>query len=141
MQSSDPILEQTLGYLRNHLHAKWGDREPIDVLNRLLAKNIRPAGWTMYTHMDITPDRIRSRLEQWSVAELGRLTRGHAAVAHPLARLDVPIVVVEYQGAMRLLDGNHRINTWIARCDAELHAVHIHVIEGVGRPVELPPVR
>jgi hypothetical protein len=50
-------------------------------------------------------------------------------------------VIVEYQGAMRLLDGNHRINTWVAKGDADLRPVHIHTVEGAGQLVELPPVR
>jgi hypothetical protein len=44
-------------------------------------------------------------------------------------------------GAMRLLDGNHRINTWVAKGDADLRPVHIHTVEGAGQLVELPPVR
>lgn len=140
MQSGDPILEMTLQCLLPHLHPEWGDRAPIDVLNRLLAKNERPAGWTKNSHMDITPNRIHSRRERWGLTDFARLTRGHPGVAHALTRLDGPIVIVEYHGAMRLLDGNHRINTWVANGDAELHTVHIHTVEGTGRLVELPPV-
>lgn len=141
MQASDPILEETLQCLVAHLHPEWGDCEPIDVFNRLLAKNVRPAAWTKNSHMDITFDQIHSRQERWSVAELAGLARGHAGVAGAYTRLDGPIVVVEYLGAMRLLDGNHRINTWLATGDAGLHPVHIHAVEGAGQLVERPPAR
>jgi len=40
------ILDQSLECLRPHLHAEWGDRCLLDVFNRLLAKTIKPSGWT-----------------------------------------------------------------------------------------------
>ena len=136
--AGDPIFEETLRHLLPHLHPEWGDRKPMDVFNRLLAKNVRAAGYTKHSHMDIAPSRICSRREQWGLIEFARLARGHLRAAGPFTRLDGPIVVVEYQGAMRLLDGNHRINTWLAKGDAEFHPVHIHTIQGAGRVIELP---
>ena len=53
MLGDDDIFNLTLYCLRWHAHAKWGDSEPIDVFNRLLAKNIRPRGWTPNTHLNI----------------------------------------------------------------------------------------
>jgi hypothetical protein len=138
--TGDPVFDETLGFLRPHFHPECGDRNVLDVFNRLLAKNIKPAGWTKYTHMNITPEQIRSRREQWPMSELSRLPRGHAGVAGPWTRLDGPIVVVEYLGSKRLLDGSHRINTWVAAGDADLHPVHIHTIEGAGQDLELPPL-
>jgi hypothetical protein len=111
----------------------------MDVFNRLLAKHIRPDGWTPNTHMDIRPEQIRSRREQWGIDRLGLLPRGHHGMAGPGTRLDGPIVIVQYQGAMRLLDGSHRVNTWIAMRDPAQHSVHIHTIEGAGEFVELAP--
>ncbi len=113
----------------------------MDVFNRLIAKQVRPAGWTPNTHMNIYPHQVRSRREQWGMDRLGQLRRGHQGVAGPGTRLDGPIVIVEYEGATRLLDGNHRINTWAAMGDAALHAVHIHAIDGTGQFVELPAIR
>jgi hypothetical protein len=140
-QSIDPLFDQTLTYLRSHLHPEWGDREPMDVFNRLMAKHIRPGGWTANTHMNIFPHQVRSRREQWGIDRLGQLRRGHPGVANPRTRLDGPIVIVEYEGAARLLDGNHRINTWVAMGDSALHDVHIHTIDETGQFVELPAVR
>lgn len=114
----------TLAHLRPHLHRKWGDREPIDVFNRLLAKHVRPAGWTPNTHMNIGPARIRSRKERWLIDRLGQLTRGHRGVAGPYTRLGGPIIVVEFEGTVRLLDGSHRINTWVAMNDSGVSRVN-----------------
>ena len=136
---SDLILEQTLEALRPHVHPEWGDRNSMDVFNRLLAKHIRPDGWTANTHADIRPEQIRSRREQWGIDRLAQLPRGHPGVAGRDTRLDGPIVVFEYQGAMRLLDGSHRINTWVAIRDPAQHPVHIHTIEGDAQFVQLAP--
>ena len=138
--SEDLILDHTLACLRPHMHVEWGDREPLDVLGRLMAKHFRPAGWTQNTHLIIRRDQVRSRREQWGIARLGQLKRGHAAVAGPRTSLDGPIVVVEHEGVVRLLDGNHRINTWLGIRDSALHDVHIHTIEGTGGFVEVPGI-
>ena len=135
----DPVLEHTLEALRPHLHREWGDRDAMDVFNRLLAKHVRPDGWTNNTHLDIRPEQIRSRRELWGIDRLRQLTRGHRGVAGRDTRLDGPVVVVEYQGTMRLLDGNHRINTWVGRRDPDQHPVHIHTIDGTAQFVELAP--
>lgn len=131
------ILNQTLDCLRSHLHGKWGDRTPLDVFNRLLAKNIRPPGWTANTHADLKQEQIASRKERWTTSALGNLHRGHSSQAG----VDVPwpIILAEYDG-MRVLDGNHRINRWVASSDARDHDVHIHTIIGPVRFIELPSV-
>jgi len=131
------VLDETLECLKSHLHGKWGDRSPLDVFNRLLAKNIRPPGWTPNTHANITRAQIISRKEQWTTDALGKLTRGH----NNSTGVDVPwpIVLAEYDG-LRVLDGNHRINRWVASNDAKSHSVHIHVVLGPIHFVELPSV-
>lgn len=136
MNDHDELLGQTLRCLQAHKHAEWGDREPLDVLNRLLAKNLRPEGWTSNTHLNISPSQIRSRRERWTIEQLGRLKRGHSDKAG--TDFDCPIIVVEYQATQCLLDGNHRINRWLAAGDTRLHDVNIHTIDGVGQFVELP---
>lgn len=135
MANPDPILDQSLKCLRWHLHQKWGDRHPLDVLNRLLAKNIRPIGWTNNTHLDIQSHQISSKQEQWTVEQLSPLTR-HGDPTD--GNFDSPIIVAEYEGVQRLLDGNHRINYWIQERDTRLHTVNIHTIEGRAEFVELP---
>lgn len=139
--TSDPILGQTLACLRAHLHRKWGDREPIDVFNRLLAKNIRPTGWTPCTHANYQLSEIRSRREEWPTEKLGQLARGHSGLAGPRTRLDGPIIIVDFDLTLRVLDGNHRINTWVATGDSASHYVHIHTVEGALKFLELQPFR
>lgn len=131
------VLDETLECLKSHLHGEWGDTSPLDVFNRLLAKNIRPPGWTSNTHANITRDQITSRKEQWTTHALGKLNRGHSSSSG----IDVPwpIVLAECEG-LRVLDGNHRINRWIASNDARSHKVHIHVINGPIQFIELPSV-
>ena len=134
--SSDVILEQSLRCLWSHFHRDWGDRYPLDVFNRLLAKNIRPTGWTKNTHMNIEAHQISSRQEQWTTADLAKLPRGHSSSAG--MDVDCPVVVAEYDGVQRLLDGNHRINRWMAAGDTRLHDVNIHTVAGTADFVELP---
>jgi hypothetical protein len=137
--SNDAILDQTLECLKAHHHPKWGDREPLDVLNRLLAKNIKPPGWTPNTHLNFQPHHIRSRSEKWSLDELAKLDLGHAGIH--FWDVDCPIIVVEYQSKKRLLDGNHRINRWLRSQDTQLHDVNIHTVDALGQFIELPPAQ
>jgi len=136
MRQRDTIFEQTLQCLWPHCHPEWGDRTPLDVFNRLIAKNVRPAGWTPHTHLDIQEHRVSSRQEHWTIAELGRLLRAHVGIADRDSAS--PIVLVEYEGMLRLIDGNHRINRWVAEADVRQHQVNIHSVAGVGQFVELP---
>lgn len=136
--ASDALLEQSLQCLRAHLHPEWGDRNPLDVFNRLLAKNIRPSGFTINTHLDITADQIRSRRERWTTETLGKLVRGHNSTAGQ--DFSCPIVIAEYGGEQRVLDGNHRINRWVGAGDTRMHDVNIHAVSEAGAFVELPAV-
>ncbi|CAN5291375.1 hypothetical protein BH11PSE11_BH11PSE11_08400 [soil metagenome] len=121
------ILDESLEYLRSHLWEEWGDRTTLDVFNRLLAKNLKPSGWTKNTHANLQREQIASRKEQWKTDDLSALPRGH----QDSSGVDVPwpIILVEHQG-LRVLDGNHRINRWVALNDQQLHIVHIHTITG-----------
>jgi hypothetical protein len=132
----DVIFDNSLRCLWAHCHPEWGDRLPLDVFNRLLAKNIRNDGWTKNTHLTIQPQQVASRQEQWTTDDLAKLPRGHGSSKGD--DFACPIVIVEYDGAQRLLDGNHRINRWIATGDTRLHAVNIHAISGSGQFVVLP---
>lgn len=136
--SNDEILEQSMKCLSAHLHSEWGDRVPLDVFNRLLAKNIRPNGWTPNMHLNIQPEQISSRQEQWTTDALANLRRGHGSTEGD--DFDCPIIVAEYEGEQRLLDGNHRINRWIKVGDTILHDINIHAISGIGQLVELPAI-
>ena len=91
--------------------------------------------------MDIQEHQVSSSQQYWTTAALGRLPRAHAGVADRDSAS--PIVLVEYEGTLRLIDGNHRINRWVADTDVQKHQVNMHSVAGVGQFVELPrvPVR
>lgn len=79
--TNDALLDESLRCLQAHLHPKWGDRHPLDVFNRLLAKNILSSTRTRNTHLDIKCDQVSSRREQWTTEDLGKLARGHKSAA------------------------------------------------------------
>jgi hypothetical protein len=122
--------------LRNHFHQEWGDRYPLDIFKRLLAKSIRPSGWTTNTHLGIERHQVKSRREQWTTAALGSLPLGHGDASGD--DFGCPIIIAEYEGIGRLLDGNHRINRWLAAGDTRLHDVNIHTITGTAVFMDLP---
>ena len=125
--TDDEILDQSLDLLRYHYHPEWDDRSPLDVFNRLLAKNIRAPGWTDTDHMDIKPLQIRSHREKRSTGELARFHRPHG-LDDP-HREDCPIIIAMYEGKERLLDGHTRINYWFKQGNIGDHDVNVHVIE------------
>ena len=127
----DPILRKTLQCLSPHCHSEWGDGSPLDVFNRLLAKNISPQGLTKWTHADVRESQILSRHERWTTQQLAVLQRGHT---DPTGQdFTCPIVLAELDGVTRVLDGNHRINRWVLNGDTRMHDVHIHAVtSGVG---------
>lgn len=134
--TNDTLFDESIKCLRAHLHPEWGDQNPLDVFNRLLAKSIRPSTWTPNAHLNVERDQVSSRREQWATEELGKLVRGHnKAVGQDF---DCPIIIAEYEGIQRVLDGNHRINRWVAFGDTRVHDVNIHTIAGVGEFIELP---
>jgi hypothetical protein len=139
MAEVDQLLEETLECLKAHLHPEWGDRAPIDTFNRLVAKNVKAAGSTSNTHLDIQMAEIQSRREQWTTDQLGKLERGHSDPRG--ADFQFPVVVIEYQGKQRLLDGNHRVNRWVVTKDSRLHEVNIHTVQRDGNAIELPAVK
>ena len=83
--------------------------------------------------------QIVSRREQWSTDDLAKLPRGHARTNGQ--DFECPIVIAEYEGTPRLLDGNNRIDRWVERRDSRLHNVNIHTVSDRGQFVELPDVR
>jgi len=108
----------------------------LDVFNRLLAKTIKPSGWKPNTHLNIQRHQVQSRREQWPTAALGESPPGHGSTTGK--DYDCPIIVAEYEGKQRLLDGAHRINRWIATGDTRVHDVNVHTIIGVGQFIEVP---
>ena len=135
---NDALFDESLRCLQAHLHPEWGDRHPLDVFNRLLAKNVRPSTGTRNTHLDIKRDQVSSRREQWITEDLRKLARGHKSAAGQ--DFGCPIIIAEYEGVQRVLDGNHRINRWVTAGDPRVHDVNIHTITGFGKFIELPAV-
>jgi hypothetical protein len=136
--NDDAILNESLTCLRKHFYPKWGDRNLLDVFTRLLAKSIRPSGWTANTHLDLEQHQINSRREHWTTDRLGKLPLGHASSEGE--DFDCSIIVAEYEGTVRLLDGNHRVNRWIAAGDTKNHLVNVHTVTGKGQFIDLPAV-
>jgi len=128
--SDDTILDQSLKCLGPHYNAQWGDRVLVDVFNRLLAKNIKSSGWKPNTHLNIQLQQISSRQERWTTDALAKLIRSHGYSEGD--DFNCPIIVAEYEGKQRLLDGHHRINRWIEVGDTRLHDINIHTIAGIG---------
>jgi len=125
--TGDEILDQSLNLLRYHYHHEWGDRSPLDVFNRRLAKNIAAPGWKKTDHMDIKPLQIRSHRDKRSTDELSRFHQLHG-LDDP-HRADCPIIIAVYEGKARLLDGHTRINYWVKQGNIGDHDVNVHVIE------------
>jgi hypothetical protein len=107
-------------------------------LQPVAGQNIRPSGWTTNTHFDISADQIGSRREQWTSETLGKLVRGHNSTAGQ--DFGCPIIIAEYGGVQRVLDGNHRINRWVGAGDSRVHDVNIHTVSETGAFIELPAV-
>jgi hypothetical protein len=101
--SEDAIFNETLHSLSWHQHREWGNATPIDVFNRLLAKNIRPEGWTVHTHLSVQSHQVRSRREGWTTDALSKLQCGHGSAKG--GNFDSPIVVAEFEDTQRVLDG------------------------------------
>jgi hypothetical protein len=137
--STHRLFDDSLSCLLPHVHPEWGDRDSLDTFTRLLAKTIRPAGWTANTHLDIKREQVRSRREQWTTDALGRLVRGHSSTAGK--DFDCPIIIAEYDGVQYILDGNHRVNRWVSTGDARVHDVNIHTITGSAHYIKLPAVK
>ena len=64
--SINPLLDVSLHCLMQHCHPEWGDRDGLDVLNRLLAKTFKPPDWTKNTHLTFQRNDIQSRRERWT---------------------------------------------------------------------------
>ena len=115
-----------------------GDRDGLDVFNRLLAKYTKPTDWTTNTHLTFQRSDITSRREQWSTEALGEIPRARPDPSG--VDIPCPIIIVEYDGAQRILDGNHRINRWVAARDQRIHEIHVHTVTGAPHFVGLPPL-
>ena len=134
---ADPLLRESLCCLLMHFHPEWGDCTPLDVFNRLVAKNLGHAGPRKTGHATVHEEQIATRREQWATDKLGTLARGHSHRGG--VEIACPIVLVEHAGRTMVLDGNHRINCWVGSNDTRVHDVIIHTIPESLSFVELAP--
>ena len=70
---------------------------------------------------------MRSRREYRTTEQLSQLAVGHDR--DKPQHLGGPILVFDYEGEERVLDGNTRINYWNGSGNTEQHLVHIHWID------------
>lgn len=82
------------------------DASPAACLNRLTNERLSGA------KVALGPGTAVVREERWLTYELSRLERKHSK-AHDFDD-NRPIVVVEFDGRLILVDGNHRVTRWIA---------------------------
>ena len=136
MNEEDRIFYETLMALSWHYHPEWGDRAEFDVLTRLLAKNIKRDGWTKYDHVPVKVEQVQSRREFRTTKQLSQLSIAHTR--DKPQHLGGPIIVFDYEGEERLLDGNTRINYWLQTEDTDPHLVHVHWVDPVSPREETP---
>ena len=100
-------------------------------LNRLFSENLGKWRRELYsTRPYLQKGNLKVREESWTVAELDKLERGHNRTVTK-GPDDLPIIVVDYRGERRLIDGTTRINKWAAEGNEDRHTVClIEVIEG-----------
>ena len=122
----DKILKETLFALKHQVHPEWGDATLFDVFTRLIARSIGRPTWTEDEHEPINIRDIRSRQEYRTTDELAKLDRHHSR-NEPMS-VDGPIVVIDYAGQERLIDGTARINLWEEGKNTDRHLVHVHTL-------------
>ncbi len=121
------VLEDTLYWLKFHVWRELGDRTPLDVFKRLLAKKIKAPDWKDTDHYPVARHQIRSYREKRTTEEIARLSRGHDKL-QPMTR-GGPIIIAVLDDQERLLDGNTRINLWISQGNTDQHDVNVHIVE------------
>jgi hypothetical protein len=106
MDEQDALWRQAYASFEGHAapFKRW-DRDAQAALTRIAIKGL---GFTF----DVTNSQIRR--ERWSFEQLKQLKTGHKG------RNDCqiePLVLVEWDGRTVLIDGNHRLNGWVADSD------------------------
>lgn len=96
------------GLVHGTLNPKRSDASPNVCLNRLANERLSGA------KIALNPDTAVVREERWLASDLTRLDRKHGRT-HDFED-DRPIVVLEHEGRLILVDGNHRVTRWLAAC-------------------------
>ena len=125
MSATDTISDPTaLDHARRLLlhHSKRGHGF-IQTLNRLLGEQIERKPGLVETD-------LVARYEWWTLDQLAVLWRKHGRQTP--RRNDEPVLVVHFDGAMRLVDGTNRINDWEAKGESGPHQVILLSVENSG---------
>ena len=105
---------------------KWhnkGSDTCIDTLNRLWRKNVQArhaGGEALLDIPTVRDDMLMVSAEQWSLQKLAAVPRGHARAA---PQFFGPVVILDWFERFFLLDGNTRVNFWLAHKNEGPHAV------------------
>ena len=89
-------------------HRKASDATPVDVVNRLVCERIAGA-----LAVRLGPNTCAIREDYWPIDRLASTERKHQCDT-PRHMIE-PVIVVEYEGHALLIDGNNRVNEWLAR--------------------------
>lgn len=108
-------------------HRKSESHSAVDTLNRLFRKNMGDENNSTTNLPTLGPDNVSVRLERWSKPKLRELAP--RAESRSPARLDLPVVVIKYQGKYRLIDGGSRCHHWHIEGEIDDHEAFILTIE------------
>lgn len=132
MIKEDAILEQTL-YLLGRDHGNTGKKDGLFEFNRLLTKSILGRAPLLEELLNFSKDEIVSFQYQWPTARLAEI-KSNQEMSHDRfvprteCGINSPVIIAEYRGVLRLLDGSNRINMWVLHGDITLHDVNLHQI-------------
>lgn len=99
-------------------HRKSNDGTANDALNRLVREYVPAA-----RDVRLGEENCSIREESWTNDQLAQVARRHSR-ANPKHEAG-PLLVVVYNGVGYLVDGNNRVNKWIAQQDIGFHPVLI----------------
>ena len=103
------------------LKLKATDASPSACLNRLVRERI-----SSRTPADVNENTATIRKERWTLEQLQALERKHDRTNDKDDNR--PLVVVKYGDRILLIDGNHRVNRWLAaRARAQREVLLIEV--------------
>ncbi len=136
-ESEDLILEETLTLLfkchRVNPYNGEAHNSGLEVFNRLLSKSILGRNPKPPEIFNIQKSQISSFKQQWSTDRLKELLEAQTEkhewdIPRTDHGLKSPVIVAEYEGINRLLDGRLHINMWFHIGNTELHEVHLHEV-------------
>lgn len=136
-ESEETILDETLDTLyRDHSESPTGKKHEngLAVFNWLVTKSFLRKNPDPSELFNIERSQIRSIRKEKSTAELKEIQKLGGPPhdrANPQPKYngtDSPIIIVKYNGEIRLIDGSNRINMWSNNENTDLHRVNFHKI-------------